>query len=83
MSTAYHVKNGVATVTLNRPEKRNALDDATIDDLKQHFSTQIPTTPSASSSCAARVPISVPAPTFPSSNALPQARPRKKIAPMR
>ena len=38
MSTAYHVKNGVATVTLNRPEKRNALDDATIADLKQHFS---------------------------------------------
>lgn len=30
----YDSADGVATITLNRPEKRNALDDATIQDLK-------------------------------------------------
>ena len=33
----YDVANGIATITLNRPEKRNALDDATIADLKDCF----------------------------------------------
>src|SRR5215211_3158193 len=34
----YAVSEGVATVTLNRPEKRNALDDLTIEELKACFS---------------------------------------------
>lgn len=34
----YDTAEGVATITLNRPEKRNALDDATISDLKDAFS---------------------------------------------
>lgn len=33
----YHVENGIATITLNRPEKRNALDDRTIAELKHAF----------------------------------------------
>jgi methylglutaconyl-CoA hydratase len=33
----YHVQAAVATVTLNRPDKRNALDDLTITELKQSF----------------------------------------------
>jgi methylglutaconyl-CoA hydratase len=33
----YDVANGIATITLNRPEKRNALDDETIADLKDCF----------------------------------------------
>jgi len=33
----YQVSDGVATVTLNRPEKRNALDDYTISQLKARF----------------------------------------------
>lgn len=32
---AYQVQAAVATITLNRPEKRNALDDLTITELKQ------------------------------------------------
>jgi methylglutaconyl-CoA hydratase len=34
----YDVANQIATLTLNRPEKRNALDDRTITELKQNFS---------------------------------------------
>ena len=34
----YDTAEGIATITLNRPEKRNALDDATIYDLKDAFS---------------------------------------------
>lgn len=37
MSTTYTVRDGVATVLLNRPEKRNALDDATIAKLADGF----------------------------------------------
>ncbi|HEY0673894.1 MAG TPA: enoyl-CoA hydratase-related protein [Longimicrobiales bacterium] len=37
MSVLYDVADGIATLTLNRPEKRNALDDATIAALKEHF----------------------------------------------
>ncbi|MGQ0561075.1 MAG: enoyl-CoA hydratase/isomerase family protein [Gemmatimonadota bacterium] len=33
----YEVAEGVATITLNRPEKRNALDDQTIAELKDCF----------------------------------------------
>ena len=33
----YDVADGVATITLNRPEKRNALDDQTIEELKECF----------------------------------------------
>jgi methylglutaconyl-CoA hydratase len=33
----YDVANHVATLTLNRPDKRNALDDRTIGELKTHF----------------------------------------------
>ncbi|HEX6558462.1 MAG TPA: enoyl-CoA hydratase-related protein [Longimicrobiales bacterium] len=33
----YQVSDAVATVTLNRPEKRNALDDHAITELKRHF----------------------------------------------
>jgi methylglutaconyl-CoA hydratase len=33
----YHVQAAAATVTLNRPDKRNALDDLTITELKQGF----------------------------------------------
>jgi methylglutaconyl-CoA hydratase len=35
--TAYQVQAAVATLTLNRPNKRNALDDLTIAELKQSF----------------------------------------------
>jgi methylglutaconyl-CoA hydratase len=38
VTVLYDVANHVATLTLNRPEKRNALDDATIAALKEHFS---------------------------------------------
>jgi methylglutaconyl-CoA hydratase len=34
----YDTAEGIATITLNRPEKRNALDDATICDLKDALS---------------------------------------------
>ena len=37
MTVVYDVANHVATLTLNRPEKRNALDDATIAELKRYF----------------------------------------------
>ncbi|HET9440549.1 MAG TPA: enoyl-CoA hydratase-related protein [Longimicrobiales bacterium] len=37
MSVLYDVADGIATLTLNRPEKRNALDDPTIAALKEHF----------------------------------------------
>jgi methylglutaconyl-CoA hydratase len=37
VTVLYDVANHVATLTLNRPEKRNALDDVTIAELKQHF----------------------------------------------
>ncbi len=37
MTVLYDVANNIATLTLNRPEKRNALDDATIAELKQSF----------------------------------------------
>lgn len=37
MSVLYDVADQIATLTLNRPEKRNALDDATIAALKEHF----------------------------------------------
>jgi methylglutaconyl-CoA hydratase len=37
VSVLYDVANNVATLTLNRPDKRNALDDATIAALKQRF----------------------------------------------
>jgi methylglutaconyl-CoA hydratase len=37
VSVRYDVADRVATLTLNRPEKKNALDDATIADLKAHF----------------------------------------------
>ncbi|MGQ0814926.1 MAG: enoyl-CoA hydratase/isomerase family protein [Gemmatimonadota bacterium] len=33
----YEVDGGIATITLNRPEKRNALDDQTIAELKAAF----------------------------------------------
>ena len=33
----YDVADRVATLTLNRPDKRNALDDATITQLKARF----------------------------------------------
>jgi methylglutaconyl-CoA hydratase len=36
-SVLYDVANHIATLTLNRPEKRNALDDATIAALKDHL----------------------------------------------
>lgn len=37
MSVLYDVADQIATLTLNRPEKRNALDDATIAALKEYF----------------------------------------------
>ena len=37
VTVLYDVANHVATLTLNRPEKRNALDDATIAELKRCF----------------------------------------------
>lgn len=37
MTVLYDVAQHVATLTLNRPDKRNALDDATITELKRHF----------------------------------------------
>jgi methylglutaconyl-CoA hydratase len=37
VSVLYDVADHVATLTLNRPEKRNALDDVTIADLKAHI----------------------------------------------
>jgi methylglutaconyl-CoA hydratase len=37
VSVLFDVADRVATLTLNRPEKRNALDDATIADLKAHL----------------------------------------------
>jgi methylglutaconyl-CoA hydratase len=37
VSVLYDVADNVATLMLNRPEKRNALDDATIAELKQYF----------------------------------------------
>lgn len=33
----YDVANNIATITLNRPEKRNALDDVTVTELKHAF----------------------------------------------
>lgn len=33
----YHVNHAVATITLNRPEVLNALDDALIHDLRQQL----------------------------------------------
>jgi methylglutaconyl-CoA hydratase len=35
----YAVENGIARVTLNRPDKRNALDDEIIDELKDAMAT--------------------------------------------
>jgi methylglutaconyl-CoA hydratase len=35
----YDVADDVATLTLNRPDQRNALDDRTIAELKRHFAT--------------------------------------------
>jgi methylglutaconyl-CoA hydratase len=37
VSVLYDVADGIASLTLNRPEKKNALDDASIADLKSHF----------------------------------------------
>lgn len=37
MSVLYDVADGIATLTINRPEKRNALDDPTIARLKDYF----------------------------------------------
>jgi methylglutaconyl-CoA hydratase len=37
VSVLYDVANGIATLTLNRPEKRNALDDPAIAALKEFF----------------------------------------------
>jgi methylglutaconyl-CoA hydratase len=34
----YHVKNRIATITLNRPEKRNALSHELVADMKEAFS---------------------------------------------
>jgi methylglutaconyl-CoA hydratase len=39
VNVLYDVANRIATLTLNRPEKRNALDDRTIAELKQHLRT--------------------------------------------
>ena len=36
-STLYDVADGICTITLNRPEKRNALDDQTISQLSEYF----------------------------------------------
>ena len=35
MSISFDVRHSIATQTLDRPEKKNALDDATIAELKQ------------------------------------------------
>jgi methylglutaconyl-CoA hydratase len=39
VNVLYDVANRIATLTLNRPEKRNALDDRTIAELKQYLRT--------------------------------------------
>ncbi len=50
MPVTYEVDEGVATLTIDRPERRNAIDGPTADALQGHFERSPPTRMRACSS---------------------------------